>query len=98
LTGKGVDTIACIAVNDVFVMSAWGMSRNAGGQGVMLADGDGESARSLGLELDASQLGMTMRGKSVTVIVDDAVVKQLNVEPPGEFGISSAESALAQLG
>lgn len=98
IKAKGVDTIACMAVNDVFVMSAWGKSSNADGKVVMLADGNGEYARALGLELDATKFGMGMRGKRFSVIVDDGVVKQLNVEGPGEFGISSAESALAQLG
>jgi peroxiredoxin len=98
IKGKGVDTIACMAVNDVFVMSAWGKSSNADGKVVMLADGNGEYARALGLELDASKFGMGTRGKRFSMIVDDGVVKQLNVEGPGEFGISSAESALAQLG
>jgi peroxiredoxin len=98
IKAKGVDTIACVAVNDVFVMSAWGKSSNADGKVVMLADGNGEYARALGLELDATKFGMGTRGKRFSMIVDDGVVKQLNVEAPGEFGISSAESALAQLG
>jgi peroxiredoxin len=94
---KGVDTVACIAVNDVFVMNAWGKAGNADGKVMMLADGNGEYARALGLELDASKFGMGQRGKRFSAIVDDGVVKQLNVEPPGEFGVSSAEAALKQL-
>jgi peroxiredoxin len=94
---KGVDTVACMAVNDVFVMNAWGKAGNADGKVVMLADGNGEYARALGLELDASKFGMGQRGKRFSVIVDDGVVKQLNIEPPGEFGVSSAEAALKQL-
>ena len=95
--GKGVDTIACMAVNDVFVMNAWGKSSNADGKVAMLADGNGEYARALGLELDASKFGMGQRGKRFSIVVDDGVVKQLNVEPPGEFGVSSADTALQQL-
>ena len=89
LKAKGVDTIACMAVNDVFVMNEW---KKASG-----ADGNGEYARALGLELDASKFGMGTRGKRFSVIVDNGVVKTLNIEPPGEFGVSSAESALKQL-
>ncbi len=97
IQAKGVDTIACMAVNDVFVMGAWGKAGNADGKVMMLADGNGEYARALGLELDASKFGMGTRGKRFSVIVDDGVVKQLNVEPAGEFGVSSAEAALKQL-
>jgi peroxiredoxin len=97
IRAKGVDTIACMAVNDVFVMAAWGQSSKADGKVMMLADGNGEYARALGLELDASKFGMGTRGKRFSLIVQDGVVKQLNVEPPGEFGVSSAETALQQL-
>jgi peroxiredoxin len=97
LKAKGVDTIACMAVNDVFVMKAWGESSKAAGKVEMLADGNGEYARALGLELDASKFGMGMRGKRFSAIIDNGVVKTLNVEPPGEYGVSSAESALQQL-
>jgi glutaredoxin/glutathione-dependent peroxiredoxin len=97
LKGKGVDTIACMAVNDVFVMSAWGKSAQADGKVMMLADGNGEYAGALGLELDATKFGMGTRGKRFSVVVEDGVVKQLNVEPPGEYGVSSAETALKQL-
>lgn len=98
LKAKGIDTIACLAVNDVFVMSAWGKSQNAGENVVMLADGNGDYTRALGLELDATGFGMGKRGKRFSMLVDDGVVKQLNVEPPGQFGVSSAESCLAALG
>jgi peroxiredoxin len=94
---KGVDSIICMAVNDVFVMSAWGKASNAGDDVLMLADGNGEYARALGLEMDASKYGMGTRGKRFSMIIDDGVVRQLNLEPPGEFGVSSAESALDQL-
>ena len=98
LKTKGVDTVACLAVNDVFVMSAWGKASNVGDSVVMLADGNGDYTRALGLELDATGFGMGARGKRFSMIVEDGVVKQLNIEPPGQFGVSSAESALAQLG
>jgi glutaredoxin/glutathione-dependent peroxiredoxin len=97
LKKKGVDTIACMAVNDVFVMRAWGDASKTGDKVMMLADGNGEYARALGLELDASKFGMGMRGKRFSLIVDNGVVSKLNVEPPGEFGASSAETALKQL-
>ena len=97
LKAKGVDTIACMAVNDVFVMKAWGEASKCAGKVEMLADGNGEYARALGLELDASKFGMGTRSKRFSMIVVDGVVTSLNVEPPGEFGISSAESALKQL-
>jgi peroxiredoxin len=97
LKAKGVDTIACMAVNDVFVMSAWGNAGNVGDSVLMLADGNGEYARALGMELDASGFGMGTRSKRFSVIVDDGVVTHLNVEPPGEFGISSGDAALEQL-
>jgi peroxiredoxin len=95
--GKGVDTIACMAVNDVFVMNAWGKSSNADGKVAMLADGNGEYARALGLELDASKFGMGQRSKRFSMVVENGVVKQLNVEPPGEFGVSSADATLKQI-
>lgn len=97
LKAKGVDTVACMAVNDAFVMSAWGKSAGADGKVVMLADGNGEYARKLGLEFDATKYGMGLRGQRFSIIVDDGVVKALNVEPAGAFGVSSAETALGQL-
>lgn len=97
LKARGVDTIACMAVNDVFVMSAWGNSSKAGDDVLMLADGNGEYARALGLTMDASGFGMGTRSKRFSVIVDDGVVTQLNLEPPGQYGVSSAETALEQL-
>jgi len=97
LKAKGVDTIACMAVNDVFVMSAWGKSAGAGDNVVMLADGNGTYAKALGLELDGSKFGLGTRGQRFSVIVEDGTVKQLNVEQPGAFEVSSAEAALAQL-
>lgn len=97
IRAKGVDTIACMAVNDVFVMGAWGRSAGAGDDVLMLADGNGDYARALGLELDATGFGMGIRGKRFSMIVRDGVVASLNVEAPGEFGVSSAEHILTQL-
>jgi len=94
---KGVNTIACMAVNDVFVMNAWGKHGNVGDRVLMLADGNGDYARALGLELDASGFGMGQRGKRFAVVVKDGVVTHLNVEAPGEFKVSSAEHVLSQL-
>lgn len=98
IKARGVDTIACMSVNDVFVMAAWGKSADVGDEVLMLADGNGEYTRALGLELDASGFGMGSRAKRFSIIVDDGIVTELNIEPPGEFGLSSAETVLEQLG
>lgn len=95
---KGVDTVACMAVNDVFVMDAWGKSTVPDGSVLMLADGNGEYTKALGLELDASGFGMGTRSKRFSAIIDDGVVRQLNIEPAGQFGVSSADTILEQLG
>jgi peroxiredoxin len=97
LKGKGVDTIACVSVNDVFVMDAWSKSQNAGQNVLMLADGNGAFTQALGLELDASKFGMGTRSQRYSMIVDDGVVSALNVEQGGEFRVSSAEHMLAEL-
>ncbi|HMB74511.1 MAG TPA: peroxiredoxin [Gammaproteobacteria bacterium] len=97
LQAKGVDTIACLAVNDVFVMGAWGQSANVGDDVVMLADGNATYTKALGLDFDGSGFGLGTRGQRFAMIVDDGVVKALSIEPPGQFGISSAESILSQL-
>jgi len=94
---KGIDTIACMAVNDVFVMNAWGKSANAGEAVMMLADGNGEYARALGLELDATGFGMGKRGQRFAIVVDNGVATKVNVEAPGEFKVSAAEYVLGQL-
>jgi peroxiredoxin len=94
---KGVDTIACLAVNDPFVMDAWSKSQGADGKVLMLADGNGEFTKKLGLEMDASKYGMGTRGKRFSAIVEDGVVKELNVEAPGEFKVSSADATVCQL-
>ena len=93
---RGIDTIACVAVNDVFVMSAWGKSANADDI-LMLADGNAEFAEALGLEMDATAFGMGTRSQRFALIADDGVVSQLFVEAPGEFKVSSAEHLLTQL-
>jgi len=92
IKAKGVDTIACMAVNDVFVMDAWGQAQGAGSKVLLLADGNGEFTKKLGLELDASKHGMGTRSKRFSMVVDDGKVVELNVEAPGEFKVSSAES------
>jgi glutaredoxin/glutathione-dependent peroxiredoxin len=97
LKAKGITTIACMAVNDVFVMDAWGKSGGAGDMVLMLADGNGAYAKALGLEMDATGFGMGIRGQRFSMIVDNGVLTQLNVEPPGQFNVSSAECALTQL-
>lgn len=97
IRAKGVDTIACIAVNDVFVMSAWGEDRGAGDDVLMLADGNGDYARALGLELDASGYGMGMRGQRFAIVVDDGVASHVAVEEPGQFEVSKAETILEVL-
>jgi peroxiredoxin len=94
---KNVDTIACMAVNDVFVMNAWGKDRNADDKVVMLADGNGEYTKALGLEMDASKFGMGLRGQRFAIVVDDGVVEHLAVEAPGKFEVSKAEAVLAVL-
>ena len=96
ILAKGVDTIACMAVNDVFVMNAWGKS--AGADRIrMVADGNGEFTRALGLELDATAFGMGRRSQRFALIADDGRVTDLFVEQPGEFRVSSADYVLSKL-
>ncbi len=97
IKAKGVDTIACMAVNDVFVMNAWGKDQNVGDKVVMLADGSGNFTKALGLELDLSGLGLGHRSQRFSLIVDNGVVTHLNTEEGGAFQNSSAEVALGQL-
>jgi peroxiredoxin len=97
IRGKGVDTIACLSVNDAFVMKAWGESQGVGDKILMLADGNGDFTKALGLELDGSKFGMGQRSQRYSMIVDDGVVKELNVEAPGDFKVSAADYLLAQL-
>ncbi len=97
IKAKGVDTIACMAVNDAFVMDAWGKDRGVGDKILMLADGNGEFTRALGLELDASGFGMGKRSQRFSMVVNDGIVEELNVEAPREFKVSTAECVLGQL-
>lgn len=97
LKAKGVDSIVCVAVNDVFVMNAWGKSQDAGDKVLMVADGNGDLTAKLGLEMDGTKFGMGKRGQRFSIIAKDGVVTELNVEAPGEFKVSSAEHALTQL-
>lgn len=98
LKAKGIDTIACLSVNDAFVMGAWGDAQGAAGEVVMmLADGNGDFTRAVGLEMDGTKFGMGKRSQRYSMVVDDGVVKTLNVEAPGAFEVSSAEHMLSQL-
>jgi len=94
---KGVDTVACMAVNDVFVMKAWGKASAVDDKVLMLADGNAEYAKALGLELDATGFGMGVRGQRFAIVVENGVAKGVFVEGPGEFKVSSAENVLGQL-
>jgi peroxiredoxin len=97
LRAKGVDEVACVAVNDAFVLQAWAASAGAEGKVTMLADGNGDFAEALGLAADFAKFGMGKRGQRWSAIVDDGVVTELNVEEPGAFSVSSAEFLLGQL-
>src|SRR5580698_6017056 len=97
LKAKGVDTLACVSVNDVFVMKAWGDAQGVGENILMLADGNGAFTKAIGLELDGSKFGMGPRSQRYSMIVDDGVVTELNVESGGEYRVSSAEYMLEQL-
>ncbi len=97
LKKKGVDAVACLSVNDAFVMGAWGEQQKAGDKIMMLADGNGDFTRAVGLELDGSRFGMGKRSQRYAMIVDNGVVKTLNVEEGGAFSVSSAEHVLSQL-
>ena len=97
LKAKGVDTIACVSVNDVFVMNAWGKDQGVGEDILMLADGNGAFTKAVDLELDGSRFGMGPRSQRYSMVVKDGVVKELNVEEGGEFRVSAADYMLAQL-
>ena len=96
LKAKGVDAIACLAVNDAFVMGAWGTEHHAD-QIMMLGDGNADFTRAVGLELDRIREGMGVRSQRYSMLVDNGVVKALNVEKPGEYAVSSAEAMLEKL-
>src|SRR5512147_2978386 len=97
LKKKGVDEVWCFAVNDPFVMGAWSRDQKAGGKIRFMADGSAEYTKKLGLELDLNARGLGMRCQRFSMIVDDGVVKSLNVEAPGKYEVSSAEKMLEQL-
>ena len=92
-----MDAIACVSVNDVFVMDAWAKSQDAGDKVIMLADGNGAFTKSLGLELDGSKFGMGPRSQRYSMVVKDGVVETLNVEEGGAFEVSSADYMLAHI-
>lgn len=97
LKAKGIDKIVCVSVNDAFVMDAWGKAHNAGGTVEMMADGNGDFARALGLTMDGTGFGMGERSQRFSAVIEDGVVKALNVEEPGAFEVSSVEHMLGQL-
>ena len=98
IRGKGIDEIICLSVNDAFVMGAWGKEHGAGGKVRMVADGNGDFTRAVGLEMDASGFGMGARSKRYAMLVKDGKVTELLVEPAGGLNVSSAESVLGKLG
>lgn len=97
LKAKGIDEIACTAVNDAFVMGAWGKASGVEGKVTMLADGNGDFVKAVGLEMDGSKFGLGSRGQRFAMVIKDGVVEHLFVEAPGEFRVSSAEYMLEQL-
>ena len=97
LRAKGVDTIACVSVNDAFVMDAWGKDRGAGDDVLMLADGNADFARAVGLDFDGSGIGFGTRSQRYAMVVEDGVVKTLYVDKPMQFEVSSAEAILKEL-
>ncbi len=97
IKAKGVQEIVCLSVNDAFVMQAWGVDRGTGEKIKMVGDGSGGFTRALGLELDATNFGMGTRSQRYAMIVEDGIVKELLVEKPMEFKVSSAESVLENL-
>jgi peroxiredoxin len=97
LKAKGVDTIACVSVNDLFVMKAWGADQGITDEVLLLADGNGEFTKAIGLDFDGSKFGMGLRSQRYALIAKDGVVETLNVEEAGEFKVSSADYLLGQL-
>jgi peroxiredoxin len=97
IKARGIDLIACVAVNDHFVMDAWGKAREVGDRILMLADGNGEFARAMGLEQDSSRFGLGTRSRRYSALIEDGVLKALNVDQPGRFEVSSAERMLESL-
>jgi peroxiredoxin len=97
LKKKGIEAIACVSVNDAFVMDAWGKAQSVGEKVMMLADGNGDFTRAMGLEMDGTGFGMGKRSQRYSMVVDNGVIKQLNVEAPRAFEVSSADHMLKQL-
>jgi peroxiredoxin len=97
LKKKGVDEIWCVSVNDAFVMGAWGRDQHSTGKVRMMADGSAEYTKRLGLDMDLTARGMGVRSQRFSMLVENGVVKSLNVEAPGKFEVSSAEAMLAKL-
>ena len=97
LKAKGVDSIVCLAVNDVFVMGAWGKDQNVGDKVTLVADGSAAFTKAAGLELDLTERGLGLRCQRFSMVVDDGVVKSLNIDPAGAFEATSAEKILEQL-
>jgi peroxiredoxin len=97
IKGKGVSKIACLSVNDAFVMNAWGKDQNVGDSVQMLADGNADFTKAVGLEMDGTGFGMGLRSKRYAMIVENGVVKHLAVEAPGQFEVSSAEAVMKAL-
>ena len=97
LKAKGVDAIACVSVNDVFVMKAWGKDQGITNEVLMLADGNGDFTKAVGLDMDGKNFGMGLRSQRYSLVVKDGVVEQVNVEAPGQFEVSSADYLLAHL-
>ncbi|WP_332773297.1 peroxiredoxin [Phenylobacterium sp.] len=94
---KGVDSIVCLSVNDAFVMKAWGENQGVGDDIIMLGDGNGDFTKAVGLDMDGSKFGMGARSQRYSMLVEDGVVKELNIEQGGEFKVSAADYLLAQL-
>jgi glutaredoxin/glutathione-dependent peroxiredoxin len=97
LKTKGIDTIACISVNDAFVMGAWAKSTGTGDKVMMLGDGNGEFTQAMGLTMDGSKFGLGTRSQRYAMVVDNGVIKELFVEKPGAFEVSAAENVLKHL-
>lgn len=97
LKEKGVDAIACLSVNDAFVMNAWSKDQKVDGKVMMLADGNAEFSKAVGLTMDGTGYGMGLRSQRYAMVVEDGMVKTLNIEAPGAFEVSSAESILKAL-
>ena len=97
IKAKGVDTIACLSVNDAFVMNAWGKDQKVGDKVLMLADGNADFSKAVGLTMDGTGYGMGLRSQRYAMVVDNGVVKKLQIEAPGAFEVSSAEAVLKAL-